>query len=212
MKQFLVFLIFAFAAGIALQAQVAEEFNRSKYLSEIRKERLDKDKEMISDEQSPIPEEAKATFKKLDYYKPKVSFRKKADFNRFEQATRFLMKTTTDRLPEYSLFGQVTFRHRGIKYTLNVYQNIELTKKPGYQDYLFIPFNDLTNGGETYSGGRFLDVTDTGTDNLIIDFNKAYNPYCAYNHKYSCPVPPAENSLRIKIRAGEKKWQEKNGK
>jgi uncharacterized protein (DUF1684 family) len=118
------------------------------------------------------------------------------------------MKTTTDRLPEYSLYGSVAFRHKGKDYKLNVYQNIELVKKPGYEKHLFIPFNDETNGNETYGGGRFLDVYENGEQKLLIDFNKAYNPYCAYNHKYSCPIPPESNNLNLKIKAGEKKWHD----
>ncbi len=200
---FLVLNLFSFYGS---QAQNAEEFNHTRYDKEIKKERALKDVEMVTDEHSPIPDEEKPTFKKLNYYKPKVAFRKNATFERFDDAKRFLMKTTTDRLPEYSVYGKVAFRHKGKNYTLNVYQNIELVKKPGFQDYLFIPFNDKTNRDETYGGGRFLDITETGKDEIIIDFNKAYNPYCAYNHKYSCPIPPEANNLEIKIKAGEKKW------
>jgi uncharacterized protein len=189
-------------------AQIAGEFNRATYVKTIKKERKLKNTEMLTDEHSPITDEEKTNFKELNYYKPKVSFRKVAKFDRFDQATHFFMKTTTDRLPEYSLYGTVTFRHKGKMYSLNVYQNIELLKKPGYEKYLFIPFNDITNGDETYSGGRFLDVYENDEDSLLIDFNKAYNPYCAYNHKYSCPIPPEANNLPIRIEAGEKKWHE----
>jgi hypothetical protein len=189
-----------------MQAQKTGKSEHSKYITDMKNERKQKNVEMRTDEKSPIPENEKATFKKLNYYKPDISFRKEAAFERFDQATHFLMKTTTERLPEYSLYGAVTFIHKGIKYKLNVYQNIELVKKPGYEKHLFIPFNDETNGNETYGGGRFLDATETGADTLIIDFNKAYNPYCAYNHKYSCPIPPEGNSMKIKVEAGEKKW------
>jgi hypothetical protein len=161
---------------------------------------------MLNDESSPIPADEKSSFKTLNYYKPDISFRKVAAFTRFDQATHFLMKTSTDRLPEYSLYGVLTFVHKGREYSLNVYQNIELVKKPGYEKHLFVPFNDKTNGKETYGGGRFLDLAETGADTLVIDFNLAYNPYCAYNHKYSCPIPPESNNLEIKIKAGEKKW------
>jgi uncharacterized protein (DUF1684 family) len=206
MKFFVLLIILPLLLSITAHAQAPEESEDAKYFSEIKKERELKDSEMLSDEKSPIPAEEKATFEKLNYYKPNTSFRKVASFNRFDQATHFLMKTTTDRLPEYSLYGVVTFVHKGENYTLNVYQNIELVKKPGFDKHLFIPFNDETNGKETYGGGRFLDINETGADTLIIDFNKAYNPYCAYNHKYSCPIPPEENNLKIKIEAGEKKW------
>ena len=201
------FLILALLiSSVTIKAQSTGVFDPSTYSAVINAERKQKDIEMRTDEKSPIPENEKATFKKLNYYKPNTSYRKEAAFDRFDQATHFLMKTTTDRLPEYSLYGVVTFEHEGKDYTLNVYQNIELVKKPGYDKHLFIPFNDETNGKETYGGGRFLDVTETGESTLIIDFNNAYNPYCAYNHKYSCPIPPEENNLKIKIKAGEKKW------
>jgi len=204
MKYFIVFLIMI--SFTSTQAQSKEKFNRSSYLNGIKKERKLKDDEMRAGDHSPIPEDEKAIFKKLHYFKPKASFRKVAKFERFDQATHFLMKTTTSRLPEYSLYGVITFTHKNKNYSLNVYQNIELVKKPGYEKHLFIPFNDETNETETYGGGRFLDVSETGTDTLLIDFNNAYNPYCAYNHKYSCPIPPEENNLKIKIKAGEKKW------
>jgi hypothetical protein len=206
MKFFLVFVFLTCLTGISLQAQMSEEFNHSRYINSIQKDRKLKDTEMLTGDHSPIPDEEKATFSKLKYYRPKVSFRKEASFKRYDQATPFLMKTTTERLPEYSIYGVVTFRHKGKDITLNVYQNIELVKKPGYEKHLFIPFNDRTNGVETYGGGRFLDITENGAEKLIIDFNKAYNPYCAYNHKYSCPIPPEENDLKIKIKAGEKIW------
>lgn len=207
MKFLFIFLILTCISSLAARAQMSQEFNHSRYVNVIKEERKVKDKEMLSEDKSPLPDEEKTSFKKLRYYRPKVSFRKEAAFNRFNQATRFLMKTTTERLPEYSLYGKVTFQHNGKEYSLNVYQNIELVKKPGYEKHLFIPFNDRTNGNETYGGGRFLEITENGSDTLIIDFNKVYNPYCAYNHKYSCPIPPEENDLKIKIKAGEKIWR-----
>jgi len=200
------FIFLILISAFATRAQVNEEFDLLKYATGILNERALKDTEMRTDDKSPIPVEEKAAFKNLNYYKPGVSFRKEATFERFDKATHFLMKTSTDRLPEYSIYGVVRFRHKKKSYSLNVYQNIELVKKPGYEKHLFIPFNDETNGNETYGGGRFLDVTETGADTLVIDFNKAYNPYCAYNHKYSCPIPPEANSLKFKVKAGEKKW------
>ena len=206
MKFFIPLILLALLSSITSQAQTPGEFDPSKYVSIILKDRDQKDIEMSTGEKSPIPAEEKTTFKKLNYYKPDINFRKEAQFTRYDQAKRFLMKTTTDRLPEYSLYGVVNFSHKGKNYSLNVYQNIELVKKPGFDKHLFVPFNDETNGKETYGGGRFLDLTETGTDTLMLDFNLAYNPYCAYNHKYSCPIPPEENNLKIKIKAGEKKW------
>jgi len=208
MKFFLSFVLINSIFWNASFAQMEQEFNRSTYVKEIKKMRLEKDKEMLTDAKSPILQEEKSGFKKLHYFKPSVSYRKEASFERYDQVTHFLMKTTTDRLPEYSIYGIITFKHKGKDYSLNVYQNIELVKKPGFEKHLFIPFNDETNGKETYGGGRFLDIYENGEETIVIDFNKAYNPYCAYNHKYSCPIPPESNGLKTRIRAGEKKWHE----
>ncbi len=204
-KKITLFILMIAFAHLTPKAQKSELFNPSEYVSGIQKERDQKDIEMLTGEKSPIPDEEKATFKKLNYYEPNPEYRIEANFKRFDQATRFLMKTTTERLPEYSLYGVMNFKLKGKEYTLNVYQNIELAKKPGFEKYLFLPFNDETNGIETYGGGRFLDLSETGEDAFVIDFNLAYNPYCAYNHKYSCPIPPSENNLEVMIKAGEKK-------
>ena len=207
--KFVVVCIFLFMfSDLALVAQTNKKTTRSEYTKQVNNERRQKDIEMKTGDHSPIADDERQGFEKLNYYKPNPRFRKEASFERFDQATHFLMKTTTDRLPEYSLYGKVKFVHKSKTYSLNVYQNIELVKKPGYEKHLFIPFNDLTNGDETYGGGRFLDVYETGADSLIIDFNLAYNPYCAYNHKYSCPIPPEANNLKLKVKAGEKKLHE----
>lgn len=208
MKFLVAFILLFMVPNLALQAQTNTKTTRSEYRKHIQNERKQKDIEMKTGEHSPLAGDEKQAFEKLNYYKPSSRFRKEASFERFGQATHFLMKTTTDRLPEYSLYGKVRFKHKHRYYTLNVYQNIELVKKPGYEKHLFIPFNDLTNGKETYGGGRFLDVYETGGDMLIIDFNLAYNPYCAYNHKYSCPIPPEANNLHLKVKAGEKKFHD----
>jgi uncharacterized protein (DUF1684 family) len=89
-----------------------------------------------------------------------------------------------------------------------VYQNIDLIKKSGYDDYLFLPFSDLTCGKESYIGGRYVDVRIQKGTIWTIDFNKAYNPYCAYNYEYSCPIVPLENDLDIEILAGVKKFHD----
>jgi uncharacterized protein (DUF1684 family) len=78
--------------------------------------------------------------------------------------------------------------------------------KPGakYKNHIFVPFTDLTTGSESYGGGRYVDLELPFSDKVIIDFNRAYNPYCAYNHKYSCAIPPEENHLNVAIKAGVK--------
>jgi uncharacterized protein (DUF1684 family) len=118
------------------------------------------------------------------------------------------MKTSTARLPEYIKYGELHFVLDGKECHLNVYQNIDLIKKPGFEDYLFLPFSDLTSGKESYIGGRYIDLTIPKSSTMILDFNTAYNPYCAYNHIYSCPLVPLENDLNVAIEAGVKKFHD----
>ncbi|MCB0475507.1 MAG: DUF1684 domain-containing protein, partial [Flavobacteriaceae bacterium] len=100
-----------------------------------------------------------------------------------------------------------TFELNGQSLKLHVYQNQELIKQAEYENHIFIPFTDLSSGNESYGGGRYIDLEIPRGDTLVIDFNKAYNPYCAYNHKYSCPIPPRENSLPVAIHAGVKAFK-----
>ena len=117
------------------------------------------------------------------------------------------MKTTTGREPLYVKYAEAHFEFQDKKYTVNIYQNQGLTTEPEYEDYLFLPFTDLTNGETTYAGGRFIDLSIPEGDEIIIDFNTAYNPYCAYNDRYSCPIPPEENHLNLLIPVGVKKYK-----
>ena len=163
-------------------------------------------------EHSPLDSGDLAHFSALEFFPINEKYRISARFVRTPHESPFGMKTTTERLPVYVKYGEAYFELDGEKCQLNIYQNQELITKKGYEDYLFIPFLDATSGKESYKGGRYLDLRIPTSDTLIIDFNKAYNPYCAYNHKYSCPIPPYENELKISIEAGVKNYQNLNSK
>ncbi|UKM63512.2 DUF1684 domain-containing protein [Flavobacteriaceae bacterium GSB9] len=153
---------------------------------------------------SPLKKKDLKHFEGLDFFKPDSAYVVKATFKRTPNQKEFKMKTTTDRLPIYVKYGELSFTLKGESFTLNVYQNQDLIKEESYEDYLFLPFLDETNGLESYGGGRYLDASIPEGDTLILDFNKAYNPYCAYNDKYSCPLVPRENYLKTRIEAGVK--------
>ena len=153
---------------------------------------------------SPLKEKDRKTFKGLDFFKFDSLYVVTANFKRTPNEEVFKMKTTTSRLPEYVKYGVVSFELNGKKYELNIYQNQGLIKEDGYEDYLFLPFLDNTNGGESYGGGRYIDLRIPEGDTMLIDFNKAYNPYCAYNENYSCPIVPRENYLDLEVKAGVK--------
>jgi uncharacterized protein (DUF1684 family) len=176
------------------------------YADEIFNFQHDMNKEFADSAKSPLTPSDRLKFRKLEFYTVDSTFRISAAFIRTPYELPFAMKTTTTRAPMYVKYAEAHFSVKGIDCKLNIYQNIDLIKKTNYEDYLFLPFTDLTNGDESYGGGRYIDLKICDSDTIIIDFNKAYNPYCAYNPKYSCPVPPAENALNIEIKAGVKKY------
>jgi uncharacterized protein (DUF1684 family) len=157
---------------------------------------------------SPLTAEDLAFFKTLDFYPVSETFFVVAKVIRTQKEKPFKMETSTDRKPMYVKYGELSFTIDGRDFKLNVYKNIELSKKKQYKDYLFLPFSDLTSGTESYIGGKYIDLRIPKGDTIVIDFNTSYNPYCAYNHKYSCPKVPLENDLDIEIKAGVKKFHD----
>ena len=155
---------------------------------------------------SPLPDKYRKDFEELDFFKPDTSYIVKARFERTPNAEPFFMPTTTDRESQEVVYGIAYFTLNGTEHQLEVYQSLELLEDEEYEDYLFLPFLDNTNGEETYGGGRYIDLTIPEGDTLVIDFNKAYNPYCVYNKKYSCPLVPRQNYLRTMVRAGVKNF------
>jgi uncharacterized protein (DUF1684 family) len=155
-------------------------------------------------EKSPLKKSAKK-FRGHNFFPIDSALRVEAKFIRTLNAIPFQMKTTTSRLPIYEKYGEAHFTLEGRDMVLTVFQSHSSRDSEEYKDYLFLPYNDLTNGEESYTGGRYIDMRIPEGDKIVIDFNKSYNPYCAYSSNYSCPIPPQENSLDIKIRAGVKK-------
>ncbi|MFT7071085.1 DUF1684 domain-containing protein [Patiriisocius sp. Uisw_017] len=143
-------------------------------------------------------------FKALDFYPINLKCRVEAKFVRTPNEPPFKMTTTTDRLVDKIKYGKLHFEIDGKKLQLNLYQSVPPMEDPEYIDYLFLPFTDLSGGEGSYAGGRFLDARIPKGATMIIDFNKAYNPYCAYNSRYSCEIPPLENHLEVRIEAGVK--------
>jgi len=149
-------------------------------------------------DKSPLPDRYRKSFQQLDFYEPDTTFIVKASLTRILNAMPFSMPTNTSRTTEEMLYGTLKFNLKGETHTLEVYQNSELKM----DRMLFLPFSDKTNGITTYPGGRYLDLKVPKGTLVVLDFNKAYNPYCAYNKKYSCPLVPKANSLTIKVEAG----------
>ena len=162
--------------------------------------------EFLNPAESPLTAPERQAFQTLPYYPTSYAYYVEAQLVRDSTSRPFAMQTSTARRPTYRKYGELRFVLNGQPLTLSVYQSQELLGRPDLADYLFVPFTDLTNGHETYGGGRYLDlrIPPAGATTIPIDFNRAYNPSCAYNHGYSCPVPPAENRLPVAIPVGVK--------
>jgi uncharacterized protein len=201
MKQFLLLIILI---PVLVTAQTASE----DFLKEILEFQDKLNRSYKDPEKSPLKKEKLESFLAHDFFPPNDTFRVEATFKRTPKEKVFKMKTTTERLPDYLKYGELYFELNGKQHRLNLYQNIQLSAKEEYKDYLFLPFTDLTSGSETYGGGRYIDFKIPQSKKVVLDFNKAYNPYCAYNNIYSCPIPPPENFIDEAIRAGVKYLEE----
>jgi len=196
MNKILLFLLYSSFALAQNDLALAEKFQ------------LELNKSYADSLKSPLTKEDFKHFKGLDFFSINEKYIVQAIFIRTKKEKPFGMKTTTSRTPLYVKYGELHFSIDEKDFKLNVYQNKDLIKKPGYADYLFLPFSDLTCGKESYIGGRYLDMRIQKGKIWTIDFNKAYNPYCAYNYEYSCPIVPLENDLDIEILAGVKKFHD----
>ena len=155
--------------------------------------------EFFKSAQSPLPSKARADFTGLRYFAEKTDLRFSLPLERDPSTATILMQTSTGAERVYQRLGWVTFTVDGSSARLALYapEGIEQPLEA------FVPFMDATGGVETYEGGRYVEAALTG-ETVALDFNLAYNPYCAYADHWSCPIPPLENRLKIAIRAGEK--------
>ena len=165
--------------------------------------------EQYADEnKSPLTKEDFKTFKSLEFFPIDTGYRVIAKLKFFKNSKPINMKTTTDRIAVYKVYATATFKINGEKHVLRIYQSEQLLLTQDFDDHLFLPFTDESNGSSSYGGGRFIDLTIPDKDTIIIDFNKAYNPYCAYSDRYSCAIPPKANHLNTEILAGVRAYKE----
>ncbi len=144
----------------------------------------------------------------MRFFNPDISYNISADFEKIIDTTGFLMLTSSGKSSRYFVYGKVKFLLGNKLYSLRVYQSLKLMNTKKFADYIFIPFTDLTTGLESYGAGRYIDlfIKDIRNNKLDLDFNKAYNPYCAYDTGFNCPIPPRQNFLNIPVKAGERSY------
>ena len=161
-------------------------------LDEFRKE---KDEFFAHHPQSPLTRDQRKTFKGLNYFPEDASLLFEVQVEEFPQKEHIEMQTTTGDVQDYVRYGRFRFEVDGQTAELTLYES---------QHGFFLPFVDSLAGSETYPAGRYLDPDPLPGNRFLVDFNLAYNPYCAYNEMWSCPITPFENRLKVPIRAGEK--------
>ena len=194
MKYLFVLLLLSNAGAFAQSYQAQIEQHLATYKQDF-----------IDNPRSPLKKE---DLKDLHFFKPNSDFRLSAKIEWLTDQKPFKIPTSGGQTKVYYRYAKATFSLKGRAFKLTLFKSEALAKDPKYSDYLFLPFTDESNHKTTYGGGRYIDIkaTEIKDGMLEIDFNKAYNPYCAYSSGYQCPVPPEENDLPIAILAGEKKY------
>ena len=168
-------------------------------MSELTEYRKSKDEYFAQTEQSPLTGEQQRTFKGLNYFPENPALRFEVKLEAFPKQETIHMQTSTSGIQPHQRLGRIRFTVEGQEAELTIYGD-----EHGY----FLPFVDNLAGKETYPAGRYLEPEALGNDRFLVDFNYAYNPYCAYNDRWSCPLTPAENHLKVPIRAGEKNFHD----
>jgi len=168
-------------------------------MSELEEYRAEKDEMFGSHPQSPLTREQKQAFQGLSYFEENEELRLEVKVDELSTKEEFMMQTSTGDVQPYLRYGKFKFLVDGTEAELTIYQS---------EHGFFLPFVDSQAGKETYPAGRYLEPEPLPGGRFFVDFNLAYNPYCAYNEMWSCPITPAENRLKVAIRAGEKIFHE----
>ncbi|WP_027384356.1 DUF1684 domain-containing protein [Epilithonimonas caeni] len=152
---------------------------------------------------SPLRGNNLKRFKQHPFFPIDLKYRVTAKFVKTENPVPFELPTSSGKFKQYQEYGKATFELDGKLLTLTIYQSLDLMKMDKYRDYLFLPFRDETNEKETYGGGRYMDLRIPAGKEIVLDFNRSYQPFCAYNaFDYNCPIVPEENRLPVRIEAG----------
>ncbi len=194
------YLFFSLAFLYSCRSSSAVNFQR-----DIAKFQQELNSEYQNADTTPLRGSNFAKFSVHPFFPTDLKYRVKAEFVKTEDAVPFDLPTSSGKTKRYLEYGQATFILEGKKVKVSLFQSLDLIKQKEYEDYLFLPFRDETNGVETYGGGKYLDLRIPKSNSIIIDFNKSYHPYCAYNAiDYNCPIVPPENFLNLRVEAGVK--------
>ncbi|OGS69667.1 MAG: hypothetical protein A3F91_02235 [Flavobacteria bacterium RIFCSPLOWO2_12_FULL_35_11] len=193
-------LLFVLITGLSCCTNNNETLNHKQQIETFRKQ---KNKDYMIPEKTMLTADLMKDFEGLKYFPIDYKYNVKAELAKFEYLPKIEIRTSTGKVSDYVIYGKLSFTIDEKSYELSVYQSAGLVGTAIKENALFVPFTDKTSGKETYGGGRYLVLDIPENNQVTIDFNMAYNPFCVYNPKHSCPIPPAENNLPIKISVGE---------
>ena len=184
--------------SLFLNAQTEKE-----NIASIKKFQKELNSEYLNPKESPLRGDNLKNFKQHPFFPINLKYRVIAKFVKTENPVPFELPTSSGKFKQYQEYGKATFELDGKSFTLTLYQSLDLMKMEKYKDHLFLPFRDETNEKETYGGGKYMDLKIPSGNEIVLDFNQSYQPFCAYNaFDYNCPIVPVENKLPIRIEAG----------
>lgn len=200
----LFFRIFSLCLCIGFCFNISAQTTQA-YIDDIHAYRTNYIQHFLAEEDSPLDS---AGVKLLSFYEPDTEYRVIAKVKLKKKSKAFEMATSDGTSKLFKKYAVLDFTMKGNKVSIPVYQYLGRNMSLAYPDHLFLPFTDFTNGEGSYGGGRYIDlqVKDIKDGTIVVDFNKAYNPYCTYKSGYRCPVPPKENAIKMEIQAGEKAY------
>ena len=207
MKNFIItLLLFLIYKGAEAQQKIPSDDTISQHRNSVISWRNNKDRDYKDKNKTMLTKELLESFKGLHYFDINYDYVIKGNLVKAKEEEIITIVTSTGDTYENLVYGTVRFNLHGKEHKLQLYQSFSAAREGRKKNALFLPFTDTTSGEDSYGGGRYLVLDVPETDQMVLDFNMAYNPYCVYDPDHSCPVPPSENHLSVKIEAGEKMY------
>ncbi|NOQ71632.1 MAG: DUF1684 domain-containing protein [Crocinitomix sp.] len=200
-KGLLFTLAVLFAFNSFGQRQAAGDTELYKSIEEFQAEQ---DEHYFNKKTSPLTRKERRNFKGHNFYTVDLSYVVEAKFNKIVEEDTVELMSSSGNVKYYRPYATLTFKIAGVECELIAFQSMRLREVEEYKNYLLLPFRDVTSGSSSYGGGRYLDIEIPSANTITLNFNLAYNPYCAYTSGYNCTVPPKENTLPVAIKAGLK--------
>jgi len=196
-----------FALTLFFVATFATAFGQDDYKSTVLKERQEKLAHLIDKETSPFKSKKdRKRMKALHHFDVSEDFIIEAKYKPLGGKDTVTVETSAQTQKQFIRYAELHFEMEDKYFAITAFQSVRAAKKPDYDGSLFLMFTDNTTGNSTYGGGRYIDIPKPTGETVKLDFNRAYNPYCAYGGGFYCPIPPATNFIKAEITAGEKNY------